>query len=417
MNRLYVLFLAAVALLAVCNCSQCMTIGDAKALPSGSTVTVNGSITLLEPTECYIEATNRSAGIWVQADTTDFMLGNPVTASGNLSVVNGEQVIQGASLTTAVDAKTIASVGMPNKLFGRSTDAGISSGLLVTVWGKVNAVCYTPITGAYWFQIDDGSCVASDYGDSGVIVYSDADITEGDYVRVTGVSSVETALDDASKLVRTVRTRSSDDVQVLLEYTPKPSVYPFSDEFDSPTLDPRWEVIGNRQYASVASNPGYLALSTDPTDTDEYNPSVVQLATGDWDMEMRFTTWFSVANSTNTLYVFLRDSAHTIPVPSWTSLYRYTVAWFDCSNSVSPETAEVGLLGQSSSGLQGGQYWLRLRRRGSMLYASVSSDGVNYCTEVTGTSTSPCIEFNARGSRTNPYAFLIDYIRFSRADQ
>ncbi len=90
-----------------------------------------------------------------------------------------------------------------------------NTGLLVTTWGTVNAVYYSPISDAHWFYIDDGCGVVSDYGDNGIIVYSPADVRQGDFVTVTGVSSTEVSFDDPTRLVRSIRPRTADDVRVL----------------------------------------------------------------------------------------------------------------------------------------------------------------------------------------------------------
>lgn len=211
------------------------------ALADGATVCVNGSITRLEPTECYIESTNRCSGIWVQADTTGFAIADLVTVTGTLGIVDGERVIQGATLAIAGASSPIAPlavrggwVGGFNQSGGASlqnyvrfklptggtemrwqaTGGASNTGMLIKTWGTVNAVYYSPTTDAHWFYIDDGSGAVSDYGDTGIIVYSDADVAQGDFVTVTGVSSVEVSFDSSARLVRSIRPRTVDDVAV-----------------------------------------------------------------------------------------------------------------------------------------------------------------------------------------------------------
>jgi len=221
----------------VWNTADSSTIGEAKSLSDGSQVCVIGSVTLLEPAECYIESANRSSGIWVQADMTGFAMGDLVTATGTLGTADGERAIQSATVAAAGGQAAIAPLGMRNAWLGGFATAGgaclrdyfgagiagvwraaagaPNAGLLVRTTGTVNAVYYSPITDAHWFYIDDGSGVVSDYGDKGIIVYSSADVHQGDQVTVTGVSSAETSLDDAGRLVRTIRPRSAEDVRIV----------------------------------------------------------------------------------------------------------------------------------------------------------------------------------------------------------
>ena len=225
---------------AVVEAGVCGTIGEVKAQPQGTLVCVTGSVTYIEPTECYIESADRSAGIWVQADTSGIVLADLVSASGTLGIANGERVIQSATLSLAGVGPAIAPLGVRNNWLGGFYQAGTAAlqdfvayripddgtgrrwqaaagastiGLLATTWGRVNAVYYSPITNAHWFYIDDGSGVVSDCGDLGVIVYSGADVHQGDCVTVTGVSSIELSFDDATRLVRSIRPRSGGDVR------------------------------------------------------------------------------------------------------------------------------------------------------------------------------------------------------------
>ncbi len=75
------------------NAADSATIGETKPLPDGTPVAISGSVTLLEPAECYIESTNRSSGIRVQADMTGFALHDLVTVTGTLGTLDGERVV------------------------------------------------------------------------------------------------------------------------------------------------------------------------------------------------------------------------------------------------------------------------------------------------------------------------------------
>lgn len=390
----------------------CIPIGQAKTMPPGSSATVTGSITLIGPTECYLESTNGTSGIWVQADTTGFSLNDVVNAAGVMGTSDGEIVLQSAGIALAGDPKIMSSVGMANKWLNGS----LEKGLLVTTWGKVTAVCYSPETGAHWFHIDDGSRVRCDYGDTGVIVYSDADVSEGDYVRVTGISSVETALDDATKLVRVVRTRSSDDVSCLKKFIEKP-ICPFSDEFDSPSLDYRWGLVGKTDYVSLTSDPGWLALSPDTELTYYGSPHLIQAVCGDWDMEIKtklpadytrvliagISIWLSGTHLINNEPL---AASHCIAqiVKHQSDLNVAAYARIYCSLS---ETVT----------LQGDTYWAKVRMRRPNVYISVSDDGVNYSPECSCAADS---DFLVIDCFSRPYdksaKALIDYIRFTRVD-
>lgn len=242
MNRLRIMLSIGVLLLALGNAGMCMTVGEAKPMQDAAAVSVTGSVTLLEPTECYIEATNRSSGIWVQADTTGFAIADLVRVTGTVGLVDGERVIQGATLSAEGTPYPIAALSTRGRWVGgfdqlggvslqdyvthklpgggmerlwQATGGASNTGMLVKTWGTVNAVYYSPTTNAHWFYLDDGSGVVSDYGDEGIIVYSDADVGQGDFVTVTGVSSTEVSFDSSARLVRSIRPRSADDVAVL----------------------------------------------------------------------------------------------------------------------------------------------------------------------------------------------------------
>ncbi len=434
----------------------CVPIGQAKTLPLGSSATVTGSMTLIEPTECYLESTNGTSGIWVQANTTGFSLGSVVNAAGVVGASDGEIVLQSASLSSAGEPKTMSAVGMTNiSLGGRcNTDAaslqdflpyeipgdgigwhweatkGLSNaGLLVTTWGKVTAVCYSPASDAHWFHIDDGSRVRCDYGDSGVIVYSDSDVSEGDYIRVTGVSSVEVALDDASKLVRVIRTRSGEDVSCVKKLVVQP-LCPFSDEFNSAVLDPRWVMCGDTGGISLTSSPGFLALSPYVPSNYIWQPCIVQATPGNWDMELKVTPRFSATAEQS------RGFSILLAPPTWKDRYtNYDSLVSIGSIADTSSAATVTPVGGPGWTLYGETYWIRVRMRrpagsqfgpGSVSVSVSSADFAHAVSQQYGDCTPECsgatsYDYLVMRSYAMPYdasfAPLIDYIRFTRLDQ
>ena len=82
MNRACSVLVAAVFLLSP-SAALPDTMSQVKASANWMEVTVEGILTYTEPNECYIEGTDRSGGIWVQAPTVGFEVGDPVIAIGN----------------------------------------------------------------------------------------------------------------------------------------------------------------------------------------------------------------------------------------------------------------------------------------------------------------------------------------------
>lgn len=233
----------------------CASIAQVQAGPQWIQVSVTGVVTLVEPGECYLQDINRSAGIRAIGDTTGIAVGHTATAIGTFTVIDGEAAILDATITATGTSADPVPLSMKNAdITGRSKWSALSvcdftpdtgwrpaagltnTGLLVKTWGTVEAAYSSATTGAKWFYINDGSNSISDYGDIGILVYSDADVHPGQFVCVTGISSAEPSLDSPDRLVRVIRTRTVDDVQVLRE---PENVYRFSDEFDESKLDSR----------------------------------------------------------------------------------------------------------------------------------------------------------------------------------
>ena len=135
-----------------------------------------------------------------------------------------------------------------------------NTGLLVKTWGTVKAL-YQSLDGTRWLYVDDGSSVVTDFGDVGVLVYSDAEVNRGDFVSVQGISSCEPSLEEPGRLIRVIRTRDPADIVVLKAREPS---QPFSDEFDKPTLDQRWGAVAGDGSVSTSAEPGWLAITAQP---------------------------------------------------------------------------------------------------------------------------------------------------------
>ena len=425
-------FLLCVMLGLYANAADSATIGEAKSLSDGTSIAVTGSVTLLEPAECYIESTNRSNGIRVQADTSGFALGNLVTATGTLGMLDGERVIMGATLAVTGAASPIAPLGFRNNWLGGCCQVGAASlqdfvyrvggldvwqavagapntGVLVTTWGTVNATYYSPITGSHWFYIDDGCGVVSDYGDKGIIVYSDADVHQGDFASVTGVSSTEVSFDSTSKLARSIRPRTADDVHVLVASVSLP-VCPFSDEFDQPTLDDRWILLRGNTPLSVTTNPGWLEMPVDPVQLS--STAILQTITGDFDLTIRVHPRFDICTTQS---AWLRLAARRgLSWPPYVDLFYTELASIHCLTPGS-EGASVALGYGPYATVVGGNVYMKLRRRGSTAYASMSGDDVTYSAEQTCTGVSGYLLMYAGVASYAPGSFapLIDYVRFT----
>ncbi len=276
----------AVALLAAAPACRvgAETIGQIKRYLDWTPVTTAGVVTSLGSFECYIESPDRSSGIWVISNTTGVRIGDIVSVIGTISTEDGERVIEQAVLFPSGGPLPLRPLGMSNKWVGGSWfgyqdcawDAKLvakygtqpqwwwypasglnNTGLLITSFGTVTAA-YSAIGGSRWFYMDDGYGATGDLGDRGILVYSNAEVREGDHVVVTGISSVECAVDDGWRVIRVIRPRSESDVQVTAADDPWDPC--FSEEFDKPYLDMRWARNPGVGQVSVRSNPGWLRM-------------------------------------------------------------------------------------------------------------------------------------------------------------
>lgn len=261
--------------------------------------------------------------------------------------------------------------------------------VLVKTWGTVKNTFYSPTTGARWFHVDDGSHVTSDLADSGILVYSDADVKIGQFVAVTGISGTEPAIDMPDKLIRVLRTRTADDVQVLKE----PAVlYPSSDEFDDEKLDWWWYsypyYLPTSSTGSISLESGWLKLSIPSMSCNDAvrGPFVTQTgASGNWNLEAKLRLSASPDPARQGIVVAME---------SWGSMWNgpadvasdpsvdYLAAVYTTSQT-SLDPVHVLVAGKSDycSGVSDTWYF-SVRKRGNTLYGSVSPDGVSFSDEV-----------------------------------
>lgn len=447
-------------LVALCLTCGREAISEAKAhgVPSrqlgSASASVSGVVTYVDTGECYLEPANRSGGIYVQGDTTGIALGTGAEAHGVYSVVGGEPAVVAATIMPAAGLGAVRSLAMGNRsiagaasqsfpavcdfVYGNAPDSAWrpaggakNTGLLVTTWGTVRAVYqvggFTGTSMMRWIYVDDGSAVISDCGDTGVLVYTTADVSEGDFVSVTGISSVEPSIDDSSRLIRVIRTRAAGDVSVV---RPKPALTtPFSDEFDKPKLDPRWGLfIGGWALRfnsavggsfSLEETPGWATLVPPASSGYTNGTQLVQYAPGKWNAEIkvRFIAE-EVANTRCGFTAALWSSSQPLASAGIVGLFsmRY--------DSTTQPAFQGVALGDSSNAIPLDQeaYWFRVRWGGNQpAYVSYSTDGSSYSPEVPASaSNSPwqpyyqpfVVLYTYSSTLSNACTARIDYIHF-----
>lgn len=417
-------------------------------LQNQAEVKVEGIVTYLEPDQCYIEALDHSTGIWVLGPTGKVGLGDPAAARGTPGVIMGEPVVFDAHIhphtgkkfaIEPIELSNIAlggvsglypwicdyiqydepiPIGCGVYVYGEWAPAtgAYNVGLLVTTSGVVRSICESPINGAKWIYIDDDSGVVSDFGDKGVLVYTDAELLMGDTVSVTGISSVEPSLDDSTRLVRVIRTRDVGDVEVLAHQ--QGLIVPFSDEFDSPELDLRWIVRPGRGTISTVIEPGCLAL-IEPSGMD-YTTSfgLIQQAPGDWEMKARVRPVFPAGPSSDFgIHIFRLRNATSRPDWAFTSTaaivrHSYVNGAWDGRIFLGASQEHIEMLSST--------YYLRVKRQNGQMSSSVSFDGLDYVGEETAeTGEGDFIMFALyRLSPTgDSVGYYIDYVRFTPISQ
>lgn len=446
--------LTMLVLLALTLPACCETIGGIKKLLDGPSVMVTGVVTYVRPGECYVESEDRASGIWVKCNTAAIYPGDEVTASGWLSTINGERVITSSALYPTGYQKLVTPLGMPLSRIGGSwfgyqdcasdrklfkymyqgqekeewhwvTPVGLNNtGLLVTTWGRVVSTDYSPTNGLRWFHLDDGSGMLSDLGDRGVIVYSDADVKRGQLVSVTGISAVEAGIDDPTHLIRVLRPRSVVDVQAYDDPVVEiPNA--FSDEFNGSELDKRWDVLtqfleSQTTYppyinadVSLSVNPGWLTISVpgELTHKNVFSPRIVQLAEGDWHLDVRLRLDNVPEQGVNQgIGVVLR------PYP--TSSSGATLAFIGSGTGTTPYAFSLS----PHSLTWGGNVWrFTITKRGDSLTSAMTDEAsgkfavgsieAKGCKWLTIGAYSMTME-----TTNNPVTGCVDYIRFTPID-
>ena len=183
---------------------------------------VDGIVTAAWNDCFYVEAADRSSGIRVYQAANSQSIGNGVDVLGAVGTdSDGERCIMATGVYPD-STGSVAPLGLSNRNLGGGPmldpntgagqqgvagGAGLNNiGLLVSTWGKVQHA------DSGFFYVDDGSALKDGSGYIGVKVYSSATVSEGQYVKVTGISSCEIS---SSGLIRVVRTSASADVFVM----------------------------------------------------------------------------------------------------------------------------------------------------------------------------------------------------------
>lgn len=399
------------------------TIGQAKVKPDGSSVSVVGTVISSNPQEFYIESTDGCSGIWVLASSEYAATNNIVEITGTLNSMFGEHVITDAQVSQPKGQFQIKPMGMSNRAVGGASYSQLSSiydylphhipgdgieykwtpagganntGLLVTTWGTVNAVYYSPITSAKWFYIDDGYGAVSDYGDQGVLVYSDVDVKEYNYIKVTGLSSVEPSFEDPTKLIRVIRPRNASDISTVKEDV-RPDPYPISDEFNDSTLGKLW--CG---YASLRANPGYATIRESKL---SYGTGISQRVPGNWEADIKIKIQMDSSTGLGQIYINVYGELIRIVSGSGNLQFEKKVYF---QHAVDPQLELI-------SNYTGDICYLHLKHVDNLIYCSVSSDGINYSTplSITTPSHNDLLTISTRNDKATIISALVDYIRFT----
>jgi hypothetical protein len=195
-----------------------MSISEAKALPDGTPVALDGNIVSADFGDLfYMQAADKTSGIHVDALGPDE--GTEVSVAGKMDTVGGERVL---SEVTVVPGDP---VGVPRpRLMGNSALGGAelneltpgvtgasgtnNIGLLVATTGRVThadvGFCY----------FDDGSAIQDGSGYFGVKLDTTRLTTlpaEDQYIKVIGISGVELFGSDA---IRVLKPRGDTDVTI-----------------------------------------------------------------------------------------------------------------------------------------------------------------------------------------------------------
>ena len=204
------------------------TASGAKEYPDGMPVDVlDCAVTYIQPSEFWIESTNRVCGIGVIGGDPSLLRDDVLSeVRGSMTTVGLERKIAAYEIISAGTQEAIGPLAVPNRSvvggdfcydlavgsgqMGGPGAYGINSvGMLVRTWGKCLGTTYSA-DGTQYYVIDDGSAVTG-WPASGVMLFSTATINTDDYVTATGICCLEDL--DAGGIVPIIRARDSGDVQ------------------------------------------------------------------------------------------------------------------------------------------------------------------------------------------------------------
>lgn len=202
------------------------TIGELNALPGGTLVKVTNAVVTSDsldmPDRLYVEQMDRACGTLLPFTVrpAGYAEGDVVDITGTVMTVNGERAITGATLTKKERITPLKPIAVATRWVGggrKDRKSGVTNGqgtnnvgLLVSTFGRVTAVGWT------YFYIDDGSGREDGSGMTGlkVVCRNLAKPHRGNYVRVTGISSVEQPT-DAGVSIPVVRVRRQSDIAIV----------------------------------------------------------------------------------------------------------------------------------------------------------------------------------------------------------
>ncbi|MDI6828783.1 MAG: hypothetical protein QME62_09890 [Armatimonadota bacterium] len=178
-------------------------VGEVKRQPTGTVVALAGEVvSAVFAGEIYIQEENRSSGICVRTNSL-VTEGDRVAVIGTLEMENNEYLINNARIYLMSPGEPPKPLGMPNSRIGDGN--GLSNiGLLVTTWGRVTS------TRNDSFFINDGSL---DSPGLKVRCNGHTPPTEGQYVIVTGVASLEN--EESTGVSPIIKVRRQGDILVI----------------------------------------------------------------------------------------------------------------------------------------------------------------------------------------------------------
>ncbi len=435
MRRYYAVLATAALLVTTALPAPSAASAESESVVGSMRLTAVGVVTYAGLDECYVESTDRSGAIRVLGSNAGIALGDLVSATGVFSVVANECALVDASIERISPGRRVAPFAMSNRAVGGGplgfqlavqdwkdvqwvpASGANNTGMLVTVWGKVTAVYECPGNGAKYFYLDDGSGLLSDLRERGILVYSQREVQEGEFVAVTGVSAVEQAVDLPPRLIRCIVAQDA-----LTE--------PTSDEFDDPVLGPEWSLLYGAAGVSLTEQPGWLSVTT------EGFAMITRSVWGDWDLVVKMK--FGRPDGTNRLGTVLLEPWMPAGWHAWdqhsealSAIQTDHAARVTCMESGTPPLPSIAVqVGCRNWYFYDGTAWpleaawpgdtcfVRLRHKGYALYVSASSDGIHYTAERTPSWRIGKFLLRAWAQSTQngvPFTATFDYFRFSGA--